>query len=108
MHTPSHTHNVKCTYTLTPSPLTHTHPHTLTHIIVSSLHSPSHSPSPHTPPSVLQECHHQLHADLTDKHSALQIDTETAELTNTSDTITLQTDPTRIKKGYVPLIISPQ
>lgn len=50
---------------------------------------------------VLQECHQQLHSDLTDKHMALQIDTECEEMKNTSDTITMQVDPTRIKKGIV-------
>ena len=40
-----------------------------------------------------------LHADVVDKISALEIDTECADLCNTSGTISLQNDPTRIKKG---------
>ena len=40
-----------------------------------------------------------LHADIVDKNSALEIDTECAELNNTSGTISLQNDPTRIKRG---------
>ena len=40
-----------------------------------------------------------LHADIVDKISALEIDTECNELCNTSGTISLQDDPTRIKRG---------
>ena len=40
-----------------------------------------------------------LHADIVDKISALEIDTECTELCNTSGTISLQDDPTRIKRG---------
>ena len=50
--------------------------------------------------SVLQMCHQQLAADVTDKHSALSIDSDCARLTNISDNVTMQSDPTRIKKGY--------
>ena len=49
--------------------------------------------------SVLQDVHQMLHADVVDKMSALEIDTECAELLNTSGTISLHDDPTRIKKG---------
>ena len=41
----------------------------------------------------------QLSADLTDKAVALEIDSECADLTNTSSTIAFHSDPTRIKKG---------
>lgn len=47
---------------------------------------------------VLQKCHDGLCVDLTDKHKALGIDTQCFELGNNSDTISLQNDPTRIKK----------
>lgn len=50
---------------------------------------------------VLQDCHQALYADLTDKHSALAIDSESRELTNLSGTISLQRDPTRIKKNIM-------
>ena len=49
---------------------------------------------------VLQDCHQALYADLTDKHSALAIDSECLDLDNQSGTISLQNDPTRIKKKY--------
>ena len=49
---------------------------------------------------VLQDCHQQLYADLTDKHSGLGIDSESSGLGNTAENIAMQTDPTRIKKGY--------
>ena len=49
--------------------------------------------------SVLQDVHQMLHADVVDKISALEIDTECGELLNTSGTISLHDDPTRIKKG---------
>ena len=47
---------------------------------------------------VLQDCHQGLCDDLTDKHSALTIDSECLSLSNQSETISLQKDPTRIKK----------
>ena len=47
---------------------------------------------------VLQECHHQLYLDLTDKHHGLQIDAESLKLSNASSNIALQADPTRIMK----------
>ena len=50
--------------------------------------------------SVLQDVHQMLHADIIDKISALDIDKECAELCNTSGTISLHDDPTRIKKGW--------
>ena len=53
--------------------------------------------------SVLQDCHRQLHADLTDKNTAVQIDSECCQLENTSEDIGMQEDPTRIKKGYISL-----
>jgi tektin-2 len=49
---------------------------------------------------ILQECHQKLHFDITDKHSALEIDSTCLQLTNKSETIDLQKDPTRIKRGY--------
>ena len=49
--------------------------------------------------SVLDEVHQQLSADLTDKSIALEIDSQCTDLGNTSDTIQLHTDPTRIMKG---------
>lgn len=48
---------------------------------------------------VLQDCHQQLYADLTDKHTGLGIDSESSGLSNTSENIAMQMDPTRIKKG---------
>lgn len=50
---------------------------------------------------VLQDCHCQLHFDLTDKHTGLQIDSESFKLANSSDNIAMQTDPTRIMKEWV-------
>ena len=47
--------------------------------------------------SVLQDIHQMLHADIVDKISALEIDTECSDLNNTSGTISFQDDPTRIK-----------
>lgn len=47
---------------------------------------------------VLQDVHRQLHFDLNDKHSGLQIDSESFKLANTSDNIAIQADPTRIMK----------
>ena len=49
--------------------------------------------------SILHEVQAQLTADLSDKVVALQIDSECADLSNTSSTIALHSDPTRIKKG---------
>ena len=49
--------------------------------------------------STLQNCHQQLHFDLSDKSSALDIDSGCVQLDNVSTNIALQTDPTRIKKG---------
>ena len=48
---------------------------------------------------VLQRCHEQLTADLEDKDAATSIDTFCFELSNKADTISMQNDPTRIKKG---------
>lgn len=47
---------------------------------------------------VLQDCHRQLHFDLTDKQAGFHIDSESFKLTNKSDNIAMQTDPTRIMK----------
>ena len=47
---------------------------------------------------VLQDCHRQLHFDLTDKNASLHIDSESYKLANTSDNIAMQRDPTRIMK----------
>lgn len=49
--------------------------------------------------SALQRCHQQLHSDLKDKYSALNIDTECIQMNNLSGTVSLHPDPTRIKKG---------
>ena len=49
--------------------------------------------------SILHEVQTQLTADLSDKVVALQIDSECTDLSNTSSTIALHSDPTRIKKG---------
>ena len=49
--------------------------------------------------SILHKVQTQLTADLSDKVVALQIDSECADLSNTSSTIALHSDPTRIKKG---------
>ena len=49
--------------------------------------------------SILREVQAQLSADLSDKDSALEIDTECVELSNSSSTIGFHSDPTRIKKG---------
>lgn len=50
---------------------------------------------------VLQDCHRQLYFDLTDKHSGLQIDSESLKLKNSSSNIAMQADPTRIMKDIV-------
>ena len=49
--------------------------------------------------SILHEVQAQLSADLSDKNTALDIDTECTELNNSSTTIAFHSDPTRIKKG---------
>ena len=49
--------------------------------------------------SILRDVQAQLSHDLSDKNEALGIDTECAELCNSSTTITFHSDPTRIKKG---------
>jgi len=48
---------------------------------------------------MLQDVDQMLHADIIDKISALEIDKECSELCNTPGTISVQDDPTRIKKG---------
>ncbi|XP_065891426.1 tektin-B1-like isoform X3 [Dysidea avara] len=50
---------------------------------------------------ILQDVHQMLHTDITDKVSALDIDKDCTDLCNTSATISLHSDPTRIKKGIV-------
>ncbi len=50
--------------------------------------------------SVLHMCHQRLSADVSDKHMALSIDSDCATLTNKSDNVSMQPDPTRIQKGY--------
>ncbi|XP_064382197.1 tektin-2-like [Halichondria panicea] len=50
---------------------------------------------------VLQDCHQGLCIDLTDKHSALAIDSECLNLSDQSKAISLQKDPTRIKKNIM-------
>ena len=49
--------------------------------------------------SILREVQSQLSADLSDKMVALEIDSECVDLNNTSTTISIHNDPTRIKKG---------
>ena len=49
--------------------------------------------------STLQNCRQKLHFDLSDKSSALDIDSGCVQLDNASINIALQMDPTRIKKG---------
>ena len=51
--------------------------------------------------SLLQEARHQLHCDITDKHSALDIDNTCAQLHNGSSDIDFQVNPTRTVKGSV-------
>jgi len=46
-----------------------------------------------------------LHADITDKISALDIDKDCTDLCNTSGTISLHSNPTRIEKGSAMNII---
>jgi tektin-2 len=48
---------------------------------------------------ILRDVQAQLSHDLSDKNEALEIDTECADLCNSSTTITFHSDPTRIKKG---------
>jgi tektin-2 len=50
---------------------------------------------------ILREVQIQLSADLSDKNVSLEIDSECAELSNTSTTIAFHSDPTRIKKGII-------
>ena len=50
---------------------------------------------------LLQEARHQLHCDITDKHSALDIDSTCAQLHNGSSDIDFQVNPTRTVKGSV-------
>ncbi|CAI8024828.1 Tektin-B1, partial [Geodia barretti] len=50
---------------------------------------------------ILRDVQAQLSHDLSDKNEALGIDTECAELCNSSTTITFHSDPTRIKKGII-------
>ena len=49
----------------------------------------------------MEEAHHQLHCDITDKHSALEIDNHCLKLENGSTDINFQVNPTRIMKGIV-------
>jgi hypothetical protein len=51
--------------------------------------------------SILRDVQAQLSHDLSDKNEALEIDTECADLCNSSTTITFHSDPTRIKKGII-------
>jgi len=50
---------------------------------------------------LLQEARHQIHCDLTDKLSALEIDGHCHQLNNGSTDISFQVDPTRTPKGSV-------
>ena len=50
---------------------------------------------------LLQEAHHQLHCDLTDKCVALDIDGHCYQLNNNSEDIDFQVNPTRTLKGIV-------
>ena len=55
-----------------------------------------------SPPfSLLQEARHQLHLDITDKHTTLEIDGECYVLNNNSANIGFQVNPTRTVKGSV-------
>lgn len=49
---------------------------------------------------ILQDCWKQLCADLDDKHIALDIDSTCMDMTNATKTISMQLNPTRLKKGY--------
>ena len=55
--------------------------------------------------SRLQECHEKLEFDISDKDTALTIDTDCVRLENSSSSIAIQQDPTRIKKGYAYMYI---
>lgn len=48
---------------------------------------------------ILQDCWKQLCADLDDKHSALCIDSTCVDMNNTAGNVSMQNDPTRLKKG---------
>ena len=48
----------------------------------------------------LQDNWQQLYADLDDKAMAQDIDSTCVDMKNTTATISMQRDPTRIKKGY--------
>ena len=51
--------------------------------------------------SLLQEARHQLHLDITDKHTTLEVDAECYRLNNNSANIGFQVNPTRTVKGSV-------
>ena len=51
--------------------------------------------------SVLQDIHQLVTADLTDKTTALNLDTDCHELENSSGTLGLHKDPTRIMRNIV-------
>ncbi|CAH3173292.1 unnamed protein product [Porites lobata] len=50
---------------------------------------------------LLQEARHQLHLDITDKHTTLELDGECYHLNNNSANIGFQVNPTRTVKGSV-------
>lgn len=49
----------------------------------------------------MQEARHQLHLDITDKHTTLELDAECYRLNNNSANIGFQVNPTRTVKGSV-------
>ena len=49
---------------------------------------------------ILQDNWKQLSADLEDKNSALNIDSTCVDTRNNTETLSLQANPTRLKKGY--------
>ena len=51
--------------------------------------------------SLLQEARHQLHLDITDKHTTLELDGECYRLNDNSANIGFQVNPTRTVKGSV-------
>lgn len=51
--------------------------------------------------SLLQEARHQLHLDITDKHTTLELDGECYHLNNNSANIGFQVNPTRTVKGSI-------
>lgn len=51
--------------------------------------------------SLLQEARHQLHLDITDKYTTLELDGECWRLNNNSANIGFQVNPTRTVKGSV-------